>query len=184
MSDVRLSDASPTVERVDARQPDNVRSVSRMLFGTPDPEETRRYVEAVQQESAQDFMERYNFDPVTDTPLCPGIFEWVEDDEAPEFYHRPPHRSQRPKRGEARDSSGDERPNGEGSRRPESAQASTNGSRKRRPGASGSCSDECQKKRSSSDRDDDEEDPDCVGRVVKSASRPDDNQEVLLNAEH
>lgn len=116
---------------MDARQPENVRSVSRMLFGTPDPEETRRYMEAVQQESAQDFMERYNFDPVTDTPLRPGIFEWVKDDEAPEFYSRPPHRSQRPPRGEARDSSG------EGSRRPESAQASTNGSRKRRPGASG-----------------------------------------------
>uniref|UniRef100_A0A671VHJ6 Cyclin-dependent kinase inhibitor 1B n=1 Tax=Sparus aurata TaxID=8175 RepID=A0A671VHJ6_SPAAU len=96
MSDVRLSNASPTVERVDARQQDNVRPpVRRSLFGSPDREEIRRYLDAAIQGEVQDFRERYNFDPVEERPLTPRNYEWQADDDAPEFYRRPPHGGQR-----------------------------------------------------------------------------------------
>uniref|UniRef100_A0A3B3XWR1 Cyclin-dependent kinase inhibitor 1B n=1 Tax=Poecilia mexicana TaxID=48701 RepID=A0A3B3XWR1_9TELE len=122
MSDVRLSNASPTVERVDARQLDNARSVRRVLFGTPDPEETRKQAEALQLQSVEAFRDKYNFDPVEDRPLSPGLYDWQEDEDAPEFYRRPPRWSQ-PPRGEA----------GEGSRetRRERRSPHTKGSRKR-----------------------------------------------------
>lgn len=97
MSDVRLSNASPTVERVDARQPDTVRTpVRRNLFGSPDREEVRRYLSAAIQESVQDFREEYNFDPVSERPLTPRSYDWQEDSDAPEFYRRAPHGSHRP----------------------------------------------------------------------------------------
>lgn len=99
MSDVRLSNASPTLERVNARQPDNVRPpVCRNLFGRPDPEELRRIVTASIQEEVQAFTERYNFDLDNNRPLTPRNYEWEEVSDAPEFYHRPPHGSQRPER--------------------------------------------------------------------------------------
>lgn len=130
MSDVRLSNASPTLERVDARQPDNVRApVQRNLFGLPDREEIRRYLTAAIQEDVQHFRAEYNFDPVSERPLTPHSYEWQEDSDAPEFYRRPPHRSERPQRGV--DSSGDGRLDAEG------GQPNANGTRKRRPGESG-----------------------------------------------
>lgn len=90
MSDVRLSNASPTLERVDPRQPDNVRPpVRRSLFGRPDPEELRRNVAALVREDVQAFIERYNFDPAEERPLAPRNFEWEADGDAPEFYRRP-----------------------------------------------------------------------------------------------
>lgn len=96
MSDVRLSSGSPTtVERVEARQQDSVRQVRRALFGTPDPEETRRYLAELTREGARDFAQRYNFDPLSERPLPPGNYEWQRDDDAPEFYTRPPHGSRR-----------------------------------------------------------------------------------------
>lgn len=129
MSDVRLSNASPTLERVDARQPDNVRpSVRRSLFGAPDREELGRYLTATLQESVQDFTERYNFDPVDERPLTPRNYEWEEANTAPEFYRRPPHGNQRPERGV--DASGDLRGDEESSE----GDADTSQSRKRRSG--------------------------------------------------
>ncbi|XP_015253218.1 cyclin-dependent kinase inhibitor 1Ba [Cyprinodon tularosa] len=150
MSEVRLSNASPTVERVDARQPDSTRSVRRVLFGTPDPEETRRQAEALQQQAVDDFTERYNFDPVEDRPLSPGEYDWQEDGDAPEFYRRPP-RGSRPPSGEAAYTS--------------------NGSRKR---PAGNCSEDCtsQKKKSHSDEDDD--DKGAGSQRVQRASRPEE----------
>uniref|UniRef100_A0A1A8FYT2 Cyclin-dependent kinase inhibitor 1B n=1 Tax=Nothobranchius korthausae TaxID=1143690 RepID=A0A1A8FYT2_9TELE len=178
MSDVRLSNASPTVERVDARQPENVRSVCRALFGTPDREETRRYAASLQQESRLDFMERYNFDPVADRPLSPGNYEWEEDGDAPEFYRRPPHGSQRP-RAEADSPGENHRGSGEEDRRrTESAQGS-NGSRKRRSDTAASYSEECSTKRSNSDREEDE-DGGCEGSQSVSVSRPEDKEAVPL----
>uniref|UniRef100_A0A1A8EA74 Cyclin-dependent kinase inhibitor 1B n=1 Tax=Nothobranchius kadleci TaxID=1051664 RepID=A0A1A8EA74_NOTKA len=180
MSDVRLSNASPTVERVDARQPENVRSVCRALFGTPDREETRRYAATLQQESRLDFMERYNYDPVADRPLSPGNYEWEEDGEAPEFYRRPPHGSQRP-RAEADSPSENHRGSGEedDGRRTESAQGS-NGSRKRRSDTAASCSEECSTKRSNSDRGEDDDDEGCEGSQSVLVSRPGDKEAVPL----
>lgn len=93
MSDVRLSNASPTLERVDARQLDSLRPpVRRSLFGSPDPEELREFFQASMQEEERRFRDTYNFDPAEDRPLSPGKFEWEEWKDAPEFYRRAPHR--------------------------------------------------------------------------------------------
>ncbi|KAM8882997.1 cyclin-dependent kinase inhibitor 1Ba [Synchiropus picturatus] len=98
MSDVRLSNASPTVERVDPRPQDSARpSVCRALFGRPDTESNRAFLTNCIANDVQHFMERYNFDPVADRPLSPGNYQWEEDRDAPEFYRRGPHL-----RGEAR----------------------------------------------------------------------------------
>lgn len=138
MSDVRLSNASPTVERVDARQPDNIRlPVRRNLFGRRDPEETRRDFAASLQEDVQAFMDEYNFDPVDGRPLTPRNYDWQEDSNAPEFYLRQPHGIQRPQRDD--DVPGENtRQDGEGSSGRQSVrQPGRHGSRKRRSGASG-----------------------------------------------
>ncbi|XP_070848466.1 cyclin-dependent kinase inhibitor 1Ba [Chaetodon trifascialis] len=188
MSDVRLSNASPTLERVDARHPDNVRPpVRRNLFGSrsPDREEIRRYLAATIQEDVRDFMEEYNFDPVNDRPLTPRNYEWQEDSDAAEFYSRPPHGSQRDV-----DPHGDNnRPGAEGSseRQPD-RQPHRDGSRKRHPGASGPCSSECPSKRSHTDGDDDDDDDEedqsggAAGQAVRAAEeragRPENSAEV------
>ncbi|KAM4569802.1 cyclin-dependent kinase inhibitor 1Ba isoform 1-T2 [Odontesthes bonariensis] len=166
MSDVRLSNASPTVERVDARQQDSVRSVRRVLFGTPDREETRRYAAAVAQDEAQDFMERYNFDLVNDMPLSPGNYQWQEDSDAPEFYRRPPHRSQRPAE-EAGSPNGNHRQE-DGERGRTRPARLSDSARKRRLDASGSCSNECPGKRSHTDEDDDEDQSSGAGSQAAS----------------
>ncbi|XP_029969650.1 cyclin-dependent kinase inhibitor 1B-like [Salarias fasciatus] len=158
MSDVRLSNASPTLERVDARQADSFRpSVRRNLFGTPDPEEIRRYAAATLQEDVRGFRETYNFDPVEERPLSPRNYEWEEDRDPPEFYLRPPHGSQR-------DAAGEEGDRREGRR----------ASRKRRSEGSGSCSGDCQSKVLHTDEDDDEEGPDGAGSAAaeRSPGRP------------
>ncbi|XP_037617035.1 cyclin-dependent kinase inhibitor 1B-like [Sebastes umbrosus] len=161
MSDVRLSNASPTLERgVDARQPDHVRpTVRRNLFGRPDSEEIRRYVTASIQEDVERFTETYNFDPVEERPLAARNYEWEEDSDAPEFYVRPPSNRQDA---------------GESSARP-AEQPGNDASRKRRPGPPDSCSSECQSKRSHTDEDDDDEDQSAgAGRP----SRPENSAEV------
>lgn len=138
MSDVRLSNASPTLERVDARQPDNVRApVCRNLFGRPDPEEIRRNLTATIQEDLQAFTEKYNFDLLNNRPLSPRNYEWEEVSDAPEFYYRPPHGRQRPER--AASSPGDtSRPDAaERSGRQAERQPDGRGVRKRRAGAPG-----------------------------------------------
>lgn len=130
MSDVRLSNASPTLERVDARQPDNVTApVRRNLFGSPDRGEIRRYLTAAIQEGVQDFMEEYNFDPDSERPLTPHNYEWQEDNDAPEFYRRPPHRRESPRR--------DVEPPGGDRLEADGRQRSENSGRKRRSGESG-----------------------------------------------
>uniref|UniRef100_A0AAV2IZ45 Cyclin-dependent kinase inhibitor 1B n=1 Tax=Knipowitschia caucasica TaxID=637954 RepID=A0AAV2IZ45_KNICA len=92
MSDVRLSNASPTLERVDARQPDSLRpSVRRCLFGSPDPVELQEIFQDFQQGEVRRFRDTYNFDPVEDRALSSGRFQWEADADAPEFYRRPPH---------------------------------------------------------------------------------------------
>uniref|UniRef100_UPI0037E845E8 cyclin-dependent kinase inhibitor 1Ba n=1 Tax=Semicossyphus pulcher TaxID=241346 RepID=UPI0037E845E8 len=179
MSDVRLSNASPTVERVDARQQDNVRPPTRRnLFGTPDRGETRRLFEASIQESVQAFIEEYDFDPVNERPLTPHSYQWQEDNDAPEFYRRAPHRSRRPQRevelpGENNRQDAEER----------NRQTNRNGSRKRRSGSSGPCSSESHSKRSHSDEeDDDDQAGGAASGAVKAAeerpSRPENGAEV------
>ncbi|KAK9525593.1 hypothetical protein VZT92_016284 [Zoarces viviparus] len=163
MSEVRLSNASPTVERVDARQPDSARpSVRRNLFGRPDPEEIRSCLAASIQRDVEGFTETYNFDPVNDRPLSPRNYDWQEDRDAPDFYAREPH----------------------GRQEERSAQRDRNGSRKRGSGASGSCSSESQSKKSHTDKDDDDDDEDhgagsqAVKAAEKRPSRPEQSAEV------
>ncbi|XP_026182631.1 cyclin-dependent kinase inhibitor 1Ba [Mastacembelus armatus] len=157
MSDVRLSNASPTVERVDARQPENVRPpVCRNLFGTPDREENRRILTDSIQDGVAAFMETYNFDPVNDRPLSPGSYDWQEDQDPPEFYLRAPHGTQQVAEGRSEEHS--------------DRQPARNGSRKRRSGDLGSCSDESQSKRSRTDDDHDEDQSDGAGSQALSVA--------------
>ncbi|TNN71905.1 Cyclin-dependent kinase inhibitor 1B [Liparis tanakae] len=181
MSEVRLSNASPTVERVEARQPDAARpTVRRNLFGRPDPEEIRSYAEASIREDVQGFTDTYNFDPVAERPLSPRNFDWQEDRDAPEFYVRPPHGRLRPRREDC-----DDRQDAAGERSERrAAQPNRDGTRKRGSGASGSCSSESQSKRSHANDDDgdDDEDHGAGSQAVKAAeespSRPDKGAEV------
>lgn len=119
------------MERVDARQPDAARApVRRALFGSPDREEVRRYLTESLRENVREFREEYNFDPVDERPLTPRNYEWEVDDDAPNFYRRPPHGShdgtrQRVSGGKDSEASGAEE---------ETRQAVTDGSRKRRSG--------------------------------------------------
>ncbi|KAK5896055.1 hypothetical protein CgunFtcFv8_009696 [Champsocephalus gunnari] len=177
MSDVRLSTASPTLERVDARQPENARpSVRRNLFGTPDPEELQRHLQSFAQEEVQRFTETYNFDPVNDRPLSPRNFDWEEERDAPEFYSRQPHT--RPQREE--DLPGHNHQEGAEGR---SDQPDTLGSRKRRSGASDSCSSECPGKRSHTDEEDDEDQSsDSAGSQAVKASEERPSTEVRTEA--
>lgn len=166
MSDVRLSNASPTVERVDARQQDNVKPPTRrILFGTPDREGIRELFEATGQESVQAFMEKYDFDPVNDKPLTPRSYEWQEDDDAPDFYRRPPHRRHQPLR--EVECPGDN--NRQDAEVKDGRQAERNGSRKRRSGSRGPCNGESHSKRSHSDEEDGD-DGDQAGCAVGQAA--------------
>ncbi|CAN9508271.1 unnamed protein product [Ophioblennius macclurei] len=178
MSDVRLSNASPTVDRVDARQADNARPpVRRNLFGTPDREEIRRYMAATVQEGVQSFRETYNFDPIEERQDGVGNFQWVVAQNPPEFYLRPPHGRQR----HAADAHGDNRRQNaaeEADRQDDSKE-----SRKRRSGNSDSCSADCQGKVLRTDEDDDEDESGCAGSAAVSAaerrpSRPESSAEA------
>ncbi|XP_071358985.1 cyclin-dependent kinase inhibitor 1Ba [Trachinotus anak] len=186
MSDVRLSNASPTLERgVDARQQDNLRPpVRRNLFGRPDPGEIQRNLDAVVQEEVQAFRERYNFDPETDRPLSPRNYEWQEDSDPPEFYLRPPHGSQRPQRDVDLPGDNHRQDAEERSELRSNRQTDRHGSKKRRREVLGPCSGENQSKRLHSDEDDDDEDQTngTGSRAVKAAeegpSRPESRTEV------
>lgn len=92
MSDVRLSNGSPPLERVEARPEGHSKpSVCRNLFGSPDPGEVRRVFEDELRESEVAYREKYNFDFASDTPLEPGRYKWetVNARDAPEVYSRP-----------------------------------------------------------------------------------------------
>ncbi|XP_048010830.1 cyclin-dependent kinase inhibitor 1Ba [Megalobrama amblycephala] len=94
MSKVRVSNGSPTLERVDARQADHAKPpVCRNLFGTVDREEFARDVEEQMREIEKASKEKWNYDFAKNEPLEPGNYEWQEVDakEVPEFYTRPPH---------------------------------------------------------------------------------------------
>ncbi|XP_058481953.1 cyclin-dependent kinase inhibitor 1Ba [Solea solea] len=171
MSDVRLSNASPTLERVDARQQDNPRpSVRRNLYGKPDPGEIQRNLAAVVQEEVQAFREKYNFDPLTERPLSPRNYDWQEDRNPPEFYLRAAHGNQQPQRdGDSPGGSQQDEAAGN-SERQQDHQPARDRSRKRQQGTLGPCSDQCQSKRSHTDDDDDENQPDGAGSQAVTAA--------------
>ncbi|KAM4614935.1 cyclin-dependent kinase inhibitor 1Ba [Polymixia lowei] len=179
MSDVRLSNASPTLERVDARQPDHTKPpVCRNLFGTFDREEFQRDRKDIMREEQRAFAERWSFDPVLDRPLSPGDCKWESVTCAPEFYYRPPHQRQPPRQNADLSGGGDDRRDAE---RGADLDPVSNGSRKRT--ARGGCSSECQSKRSHTDEEDDDDDDDddqsdgavsqTATRVERTPSKPD-----------
>lgn len=93
MSKVRVSNGSPPLERVDARQADHTRApVCRNLFGSSDREFERDAKEQMR-EMEKASKERWNFDFAKNEPLSSGKYEWVEVDgkDLPGFYTRPHH---------------------------------------------------------------------------------------------
>ncbi|TRY62258.1 hypothetical protein DNTS_014521 [Danionella cerebrum] len=94
MSKVRVSNGSPTLERVDARLADHAKApVCRNLFGSVDREEFDRDVQQQMLEMERASMKKWNFDFINSDPLAHGDYQWQEVDarEVPEFYSRPPH---------------------------------------------------------------------------------------------
>ncbi|XP_006633787.3 cyclin dependent kinase inhibitor 1Bb [Lepisosteus oculatus] len=92
MSNVRLSNGSPTLERMDARPSDHPKpSACRNLFGLVDHEELRRDLKGHLQEMEEASKATYNFDFANHKPLSPGRYVWeiVEDTEVPRFYTKP-----------------------------------------------------------------------------------------------
>ncbi|KAL6460035.1 hypothetical protein MHYP_G00317940 [Metynnis hypsauchen] len=96
MSDVRLSNGSPPLERVDARPADHTRPpVCRNLFGSGgagDAAELRRDCAEQLREMARAQRDKWNFDFARDEPLSPGQYVWeaVDGRSVPDFYSRPP----------------------------------------------------------------------------------------------
>lgn len=166
MSDVRLSNASPTLERVDARQLDSGRpSVRRNLFGSPDRAELREIFQATMQANEQGFRCTYNFDPVEHRPLSPGMFEWEEWKDAPEFYRRPPH----------------QRPYGKNNNRPSTAE--TERARKRAAELTGSsCSTEPQTKSSRCTGDEERDREESTGTEERTSAENRTSPEAQSNS--
>ncbi|KAA0721043.1 Cyclin-dependent kinase inhibitor 1B [Triplophysa tibetana] len=94
MSKVRVSNGSPPLDRVDARQPDSTRPpVCRNLFGSADREEDARDVREQMREIEEASKEKWNFDFANNEPLASGKYEWQEVDgkDLPDFYTRSHH---------------------------------------------------------------------------------------------
>ncbi|XP_054856725.1 cyclin-dependent kinase inhibitor 1B [Eublepharis macularius] len=92
MSHVRLSNGSPTLERMEARQADYPKpSACRNLFGPVDHDELARELERQHRDLAEASRRKWNFDFQRHQPLD-GRYEWqaVAHDALPDFYTRPP----------------------------------------------------------------------------------------------
>lgn len=91
MSDVRLSNGSPTLERTDSRVPDHPKpSACRSLFGSVDHEELKRDLKGHLREMEADASAKWGFDFANHTPLSNGRLKWelVGCREVPDFYSR------------------------------------------------------------------------------------------------
>ncbi|XP_006004206.1 cyclin dependent kinase inhibitor 1Bb [Latimeria chalumnae] len=94
MSNVRISNGSPSLERMEARQSDYPKpSACRNLFGPVDHEELTRDLKTQRQAMEEEFQQRWNFDIKNHCPL-EGRFQWeaVYSKDVPDFYSRPPRR--------------------------------------------------------------------------------------------
>ncbi|KAI1883379.1 hypothetical protein AGOR_G00230820 [Albula goreensis] len=92
MSNVRLSNGSPTLERMDARLSDHPKpSACRNLFGTVDREELKKDLKGHLQGMEEASSAKWNFDFSNHKPLPNGRYEWeiVESKDVPDFYNRP-----------------------------------------------------------------------------------------------
>lgn len=92
MSNVRVSNGSPSLERMDARQAEYPKpSACRNLFGPVNHEELTRDLEKHCRDMEEASQRKWNFDFQNHKPL-PGRYEWqeVEKGSVPDFYSRPP----------------------------------------------------------------------------------------------
>lgn len=98
MSDVRLSNGSPTLERTEPRVPEQPKpSACRTLFGPVDHEELARDLKGHLREMEEAASAKWGFDFANHTPLVNGRLQWelVDCRDVPDFYHRPPRRVKR-----------------------------------------------------------------------------------------
>ena len=113
MSDVRLSNGSPTLERSEPRLADHPKpSACRSLFGSVDHQELKRDLKGHLREMEEAASAKWGFDFANHTPLANGGFEWelVDCRDVPDFYSgqtrleprrepcREPRREQEPRR--------------------------------------------------------------------------------------
>ncbi|XP_010882197.1 cyclin-dependent kinase inhibitor 1Bb [Esox lucius] len=90
MSNVRLSNGSPTLERTDARLSDHPKPTAcRNLFGSVDHEELTRDLKGHLKEMEEAAAAKWNFDFSSHTPLLNGKYEWkkVDSKDIPTFYN-------------------------------------------------------------------------------------------------
>lgn len=91
MSNVRLSNGSPTLERMDARVSDQPKpSACRNLFGPVDHEELKKDFQRQLKAMEDASTDAWNFDFSTHTPRADGRFQWEALDirSVPGFYSR------------------------------------------------------------------------------------------------
>lgn len=89
---MRVSNGSPSLERMDARQAEYPKpSACRNLFGPVNHEELTRDLEKHCRDMEEASQRKWNFDFQNHKPL-EGKYEWqeVEKSSLPEFYYRPP----------------------------------------------------------------------------------------------
>lgn len=89
MSDVRLSNGSPTLERTDTRVSVHPKpSACRSLFGTVDHDELKRELKGHLREMEEAAAAKWGFDFAAYKPLANGRFDWkpVDRRDMPAFY--------------------------------------------------------------------------------------------------
>lgn len=92
MSNVRVPNGSPSLERMDGRTAEYPKpSACRNLFGPVNHEELTRDLEKHCRDMEEASQRKWNFDFQNHKPL-EGKYEWqeVEKSSLPEFYYRPP----------------------------------------------------------------------------------------------
>ncbi|KAK6303032.1 hypothetical protein J4Q44_G00273870 [Coregonus suidteri] len=95
MSNVSLSNGSPTLERVDPRPTDHTKTpIRRNLFGSVDHDEFRRECLVQMKELEKASIDKWNYDFLNDEPLPQGDYKWepMKSSDLPDFYTRPPHK--------------------------------------------------------------------------------------------
>lgn len=95
MSEVRLSNGSPTLERTDSRVSDHPKpSACRNLFGSVDHEELKRDLKGHLREMEAVASDKWGFDFANNTPLSNARISWelVDSRTVPSFYSKQPHR--------------------------------------------------------------------------------------------
>lgn len=98
MSDVRLSNGSPTLERTEPRVSDHPKpSACRSLFGSLDHEELKKDLKGQLREMEEAAAAKWSFDFASHTPLANGRLKWevVDCRNVPEFYSRQPRREKK-----------------------------------------------------------------------------------------